>query len=253
MEMQVKLLRVLQEREIDRVGGSGPVAIDVRVIAATNRDLRGLVAAGKFREDLYYRLQGVVVLVPPLRERKQELPALVEYFRREVVGAGQSRVHGFSTDAMDELFRRDWPGNVRELRNVVCRAMVLAGGERVELGEVRAALPVDPGAPPVSALPAPAAEPGPELPADPGPVYVIPEPEHPVVLDGLPERVRMLYRLVCEKGAIRTQDHMQAHAVSHRTGLRDLQILVDAGLIERQGKRRGAKYQSRNQPPTNGA
>jgi hypothetical protein len=84
---------------------------------------------------------------------------------------------------------------------------------------------------------------------DPTPIYVVPHPD-PVTLDGMPERVRKLYRLVCEKGEIRTQDHMEANAVSHRTGLRDLQLLVDAGLIARRGKRRGARYQSTNQPPT---
>src|SRR5262249_10859747 len=141
LDVQVKLLRVLQEREVDRVGGLDPVPVDVRVIAATNRDIRAMVQEGRFREDLFYRLQGIVVQVPPLRDRKQEIPALVEQFRSEVVASGQSRVRGFTTDAMDELFRRDWPGNIRELRTAVHRAMVLAAGELVERRDLLAALP----------------------------------------------------------------------------------------------------------------
>jgi transcriptional regulator with GAF, ATPase, and Fis domain len=132
LDVQVKLLRVLQEREVDRVGGSEPVKVDVRVIAATNRDIGRMVAEGRFREDLYYRLQGLVVLVPPLRDRKPELGGLVEHFRREVVEAGQSQVTSLSTDAMDELYRYDWPGNIRELRNTVFRAMIMARGTVVQ-------------------------------------------------------------------------------------------------------------------------
>src|SRR5690606_28663376 len=131
LDVQVKLLRVLQEREIDRVGGTAPVPVDVRVIAATNRDIEAMVEEGRFREDLYYRLQGMMVRVPPLRERRQEIPLLVEQFRQEAVESGQTTVRGFSAEAMDELFRRSWPGNVRELRNTVLRAMVMARGERV--------------------------------------------------------------------------------------------------------------------------
>ena len=139
------MLRVLQEREVDRVGGAEPVPIDVRVVAATNRDIAQMVADGRFREDLYYRLQGIVVQVPPLRDRRQEIPGLVEQFRSEVAASGESRVRGFATDAMDELFRREWPGNIRELRNAVYRAMVLATGELVERRDVFAALPVQAG------------------------------------------------------------------------------------------------------------
>jgi transcriptional regulator with AAA-type ATPase domain/GGDEF domain-containing protein/HAMP domain-containing protein len=140
LDVQVKLLRVLQEGEIDRVGGSEPVRVDVRVIAATNRDIARMVADGRFREDLYYRLQGLVVRVPALRERKQELAGLVDLFRQELVAAGQSQARTLSTDAMDELYRRDWPGNIRELRNTVFRAMVLARGDVVQRRDVLAAL-----------------------------------------------------------------------------------------------------------------
>src|SRR5262245_59813126 len=140
LDVQVKLLRVLQEGEVDRVGGTEPVKVDVRVIAATNRDIARMVAEGRFREDLYYRLQGLVVRVPPLRERKQELRDLVEHFRREVVESGQSHARSLSTDAMDELYRQEWPGNIRELRNTVFRAMVMARGDFVHARDVLAAL-----------------------------------------------------------------------------------------------------------------
>jgi DNA-binding NtrC family response regulator len=243
MDVQVKLLRVLQEREIDRVGGSGPVAVDVRVIAATNHDIGAMVAAGRFREDLYYRLQGVVVRVPPLRERRQEIAALVEHFRREVVSAGQSRVKAFSTDAMDELFLREWPGNVRELRNVVFRAMVLASGDQVELRDLRATPAGEAAASP------------PAVAAAPEGLFELPRPLPEAAagdagtagerLAGLPERIRALFDLVLERGEVRTLDHMQQHGVSHRTALRDLQMLVDLGFVERLGKRRAARYRPR--------
>ena len=140
LDVQVKLLRVLQEGEVDRVGGSEPVRVDVRVIAATNRDIARMVADGRFREDLYYRLQGMVVKVPPLRERKQELTALVEHFRSEIVGDGHAPSRSWSTEAMDELFRQEWPGNIRQLRNAVFRAMVMARGDIVQQRDVQVAL-----------------------------------------------------------------------------------------------------------------
>ncbi|MGC6488816.1 MAG: sigma 54-interacting transcriptional regulator [Planctomycetota bacterium] len=140
MEVQVALLRALQEGEIDRVGGVGSVKVDVRVIAATNRDIKQMVADGKFREDLYYRLQGMVVVVPPLRERREELPALIERFRAEVVAAGDAPSRSMSTNALDELYGQAWPGNIRQLRTTVFRAMVLARGAVVQLEDVRDAL-----------------------------------------------------------------------------------------------------------------
>lgn len=295
LDVQVKLLRALQEHEVDRVGGTEPVKVDVRVIAATNRDIGRLVAEGKFREDLYYRLQGMVVRVPPLRERKQELGSLVEHFRREVVEAGQSQATTWSPEAMDELCRYDWPGNIRELRNTVFRAMVLARGPVVQHRDVQAALAgsapasVPPASAPVVAStgPAPvlrAAEREPvgagERPAGAGdPAVVSPsvaasetggsaaagspaspipslagvEPE--VVLPAnpprslescdvtrLPQRLQQALEFARSRGRIKTEEHMEAAQVSHRTGLRDLQYLVTIGLLERVGSRRGTFY-----------
>ncbi len=125
---QKKLLRVLQEREFERVGGTVPVKVDVRVIAATNRSLREEVAAGRFREDLFYRLNVIPIHMPPLRERMEDIPALVNHFldkHRYSPSAMPSRI---TQEAMDLLITHDWPGNVRELENIILRAVVLSRG-----------------------------------------------------------------------------------------------------------------------------
>jgi two-component system response regulator HydG len=126
LSMQVKLLRVLQEREFTRVGGDAPVRVDVRLIAATNRHLPDLIATGKFREDLYYRLNVVGLIVPPLRERREDIPLLVQHFLETYAQRNRKPIKGVTPQAMDGLIRRSWPGNVRELMNAVERAVVLA-------------------------------------------------------------------------------------------------------------------------------
>ncbi len=123
-ELQSKLLRALQERTIERVGGHEPIRIDVRVLAATNRDLEAMMRDGRFREDLYYRLNVVTINLPPLRERRRDIPLLVEHFLAKHAPALGER--GIAADAVDRLVGYDWPGNVRELENVVQRAMVMA-------------------------------------------------------------------------------------------------------------------------------
>ena len=130
--MQVKLLRVLQQREIERVGGEETVRVDVRIIAATHRDLEAMVAAGEFREDLYYRLNVVPVLLPPLRERKEDIPLLAEYFLEKVSQREGFSCQGFQREAMEAFQGYNWPGNVRELENVVERMVTLTEG--VQLG-----------------------------------------------------------------------------------------------------------------------
>jgi transcriptional regulator with PAS, ATPase and Fis domain len=126
LDLQTKLLRVLQEREIERVGGARTVQVDVRVLAATNVNLRAAVKERTFREDLYYRLNVVPVHVPPLRERRADIPHLVEHFVRKVARECRREVRGVSAGALDVLVRYDWPGTVRELENVIHRAVVLA-------------------------------------------------------------------------------------------------------------------------------
>ena len=125
-ELQPKLLRVLQEREVERIGGGEPVRVDVRVVAATNRDLEALIREGRFREDLYYRLNVVPVTLPALRERGEDVPFLVDHFLTKY--AGELGERALSAEALDRLSGYGWPGNVRELENVVQHAMVMATG-----------------------------------------------------------------------------------------------------------------------------
>ena len=124
--VQAKLLRVLQEREFEPLGSERTVKVDVRIIAATNRDLRQLVGEGKFQEDLFYRLNVIPITIPPLRERPDDIPALVEHFIRRHAGRAGKRVDGIAPDAMAALVGAPWPGNVRELENTIERAVVLA-------------------------------------------------------------------------------------------------------------------------------
>ncbi len=128
-KMQLALLRVLEEREFTRVGGTKPIKVDVRIIAATNRNLQKAVEEGRFRDDLYYRLNVITIQIPPLRERKEDIPLLVEHFVEKFNIQMGKRVKGVSQEAMRLLMEYDWPGNVRELENVIERAMVIAKGE----------------------------------------------------------------------------------------------------------------------------
>ncbi len=129
--LQAKLLRAIEEEEFERVGGSETLRVDVRLVCTTNRDLAREVEEGRFRADLFYRLNVVPVLVPPLRERRDDIPLLVNHFLRRFRREGASPVRGISKEAMDLLLRHPWPGNVRELRNLVHRAVVLGNGEEV--------------------------------------------------------------------------------------------------------------------------
>ena len=125
IRLQAKLLRVLQEREFERVGGTHTVKVDVRVLATTNRNLKKAVAAGEFREDLFYRLNVFPLHVPPLRERAEDIPMLAEHFLQRFQRRHGLKMPGFSKEAMERILRHDWPGNVRELQNSVERAVIL--------------------------------------------------------------------------------------------------------------------------------
>ncbi len=154
--MQVKLLRALQEREITRVGGEISIKLDVRIIAATNRDLEKDVAEGRFREDLYYRLNVVSLKVPPLRERREDIPLLARHFLSHFAEKNRKDMKGFTPQAMDRLVKYDWPGNVRELINAVERAVVLSISSYVEANDLPQTLRLDEEAdrgPPVALLP----------------------------------------------------------------------------------------------------
>ncbi len=129
--IQAKLLRVIQEREIQRLGGDRPMGVDVRILAATNRDLKTEVEQGRFREDLYYRLNVVALTVPPLRDRAEDIPLLAQHFLARFAEKNRKRIKAFTPGAMDHLLRCAWPGNVRELENAVERAVILSVGEYV--------------------------------------------------------------------------------------------------------------------------
>ena len=136
LSMQVKLLRVIQEREVLSVGGNKAVPVDVRIIAATNRDLAKEVAAGTFRQDLYYRLNVVTLALPPLRERADDIPLLAQHFMARFADKNNKNIKGFTPGAMDRLVRYAWPGNVRELENVIERASILLLGEHISEREL---------------------------------------------------------------------------------------------------------------------
>ncbi|HEY0705148.1 MAG TPA: sigma 54-interacting transcriptional regulator [Polyangia bacterium] len=155
LEAQAKLLRVLQERAFERVGGTRTLTFRARVIAATNRDLPAMVAAGKFRADLLYRLMVFPISLPPLRQRRDDIPLLVRHFLDQLAPKIGRRLRGFSTEGMARLTAYDWPGNVRELQNLVERAALLADGSRLQVPAFTLAPTISPVAP------------GPELPGNP--------------------------------------------------------------------------------------
>ncbi|MBW1691678.1 MAG: sigma-54-dependent Fis family transcriptional regulator [Deltaproteobacteria bacterium] len=135
LAMQVKLLRVLQDREITRVGGEEVIKVDVRIIAATNKDLIKEIGSGRFRDDLYYRLNVVTIAMPPLHERREDIPLLAQHFLEQFSETNRKQIKGFTPQAMDRLLRHAWPGNVRELMNAVERAVVLARAEYLDEDE----------------------------------------------------------------------------------------------------------------------
>jgi DNA-binding NtrC family response regulator len=147
-KLQLDLLRVLEERRFNRLGGNEPIEVDVRIIAATNRDLKKAVAAGTFREDLFYRLDVIPITLPPLRDRREDIPLLVDRFLERLSIEMKKPLEGVSTEAMEALLDQPWRGNVRELRNVLERGAVVARGPVVQLGDL--------GLPPKGAAQAPA-------------------------------------------------------------------------------------------------
>jgi transcriptional regulator with PAS, ATPase and Fis domain len=135
--IQVKLLRVLQEREFERLGSNVTRHIDIRLVAATNADLRAALEQGTFREDLYYRLNVVPLNIPPLRERKVDIPALANHFVAKLAPETGCRVESITDAAMEKLVNYHWPGNVRELENVIERSLVMAAGTELDAGDIK--------------------------------------------------------------------------------------------------------------------
>ena len=134
--LQVKINRVLQEHQFERIGGLKPIKVNIRVIAATNQDLEKLVQQGRFREDLYYRLNVIPIKIPPLRERTSDIPLLVKHFLNEFSAKKAKKVKGFTPEAMNLLVQYSWPGNVRELENLMERLVILADREILEVSDL---------------------------------------------------------------------------------------------------------------------
>ena len=135
----MRLLRVLQEKEIERVGGTEPIKVDIRVIAATHRDLEAMITEGSFRDDLYFRINVFPIVIPALRERRGDIPSLVHYFiqkKSRVMGMG--KMPSLAQGAIERLMVYPWPGNVRELENAVERALILSRGEPMAFGDLQA-------------------------------------------------------------------------------------------------------------------
>ena len=165
-DLQAKLLRVIQEQEFERVGGTSPIRVDVRIVATTNRDLKEAVRHDEFREDLYYRLAVVPVTIPPLRDRPDDIPTLAHHFARQSAENVDKQVRGISAAAMDRLLAYDWPGNVRELSHAVERAVILSSDPVIHPGDLELGGHAGPRA------------------RDPGPAESV-EPDGRVVLDTL--------------------------------------------------------------------
>ena len=135
-KLQLDLLRILQEKEFSRVGGNEVIKVDVRIIAATNRDLKKAIEEGKFREDLYYRLNVISILIPPLRERKEDIPLLVDHFIEKFNIEMKKKIEGISPEALNSIMAYIWPGNVRELENTIERAMVITKGTMINVEDL---------------------------------------------------------------------------------------------------------------------
>lgn len=213
--LQVKLLRVLQEMEFERVGGMETIRVDVRIIAASNRDLKTEMEEGRFRQDLFYRLNVVHIQVPPLRERKEDIPLLVQHFLTRYAGElGKGvpvRVH---PEAMRCLIEYHWPGNVRELENVIERALILATGDEITLRD---------------------------LPEE------IRNPEYTGIEEKksslhLTRRQERALEFIKKHGYITNKYYAEINGISPRQSLRELDDLREKGILIRIGKGRGARY-----------
>ena len=136
ISMQAKILRALQEREVMRVGGTKPIKVDVRVIAATNRDLEAMVKDGRFREDLYYRLNIIPIVIPPLRNRRDDIPALVDFFIAKHTAGAHRQIRGLTPGARNLIMSYSWPGNVRQLESAIERAILLCEGNEIEVEDL---------------------------------------------------------------------------------------------------------------------
>jgi diguanylate cyclase (GGDEF)-like protein len=250
--IQVKLLRVIQDRSFERLGSSTSITVDVRIIAATNKNLVRAIQTGAFREDLYYRLNVAPMVVPPLRDRKEEIPGLVDEFIRRwnaavPVDSSAKRIERIAPEALDLLFHHSWPGNVRELKNAIERALVVSTGSEIrpqdlQVGEIetftsdRKATAHGPEA--ASAL----SQPSSNRPSSSR------EEAAPLEQAGLNPRQKELLSILELEGnrsGITTAEYVTRLQVSERTGLRDLADLVRRQILSRDGRTKGAVYRLR--------
>lgn len=262
--LQVKLLRVLQEMEFERVGGSQTLKVDVRMVAASNRVLKVEVDAGRFRSDLFYRLNVVHVQLPPLRERKDDIPLLVNHFLAKYKPAASSSPVPIASEAMRCLLDYSWPGNIRELENVIERAVILSNTDRIEAkdlpAEVREPVQVQsagsrfttPQPPPGQPLPEEAAglessflgpgaaQAGRET-ADGAGMPAL-DPGERIPQWGLRPRQLKALEFIKSHGFITNKYYSQLNSISERQALRELNEMVDAEMLSRIGKGRACRY-----------
>jgi len=235
--LQVKLLRALQEMSFERVGGTETLHVDVRVLAASNRNLKEEVAAGRFRSDLFFRLNVVHIHLPPLRERTGDIPLLVAHFLRKYEQQTGRQGMRFRPDALRALIDYSWPGNVRELENVVERAVILCPEQEITPEDLPPeVLQAAPGPLPTSI--------GAPTPAYPGPKDTVYQADLEKLLPPGPQRVRQLRALdlIHAQGYITNRDYARLNELSERQALRELTEMVDRGLLVRVGKGRASQY-----------
>ncbi len=232
--LQVKLLRILQEMEFERVGGTQTLKVDVRMVAASNRNLKDEVANGRFRADLFYRLNVVHVLLPPLRDRVDDLPLLVNHFLSKYAQDNEQEMIAISPPAMKCILDYQWPGNVRELENVIERAIILSDRQEIQVkdlpSELREPQPIESSVPaytseqPVVA-PVPSISPGDRMPNS-----------------GFKGRQMQAIDFIKTHGFITNKYYSQLAEISERQALRELNELVEMGRLSRVGKGRGCRY-----------
>jgi two-component system NtrC family response regulator len=230
--LQVKLLRVLQEMDFERVGGTRTIHVDARVVAATNRDLKREVEKGRFREDLYYRLRVVQIEVPPLRERRDDIPLLVHHFLGKAADANGVQVKCVGEEAFNLLSQYEWAGNVRELENVIERAVILCSGEEIGPDDLPDEIRHRPKElPPAETVRAAAAE-------EPS---LVDEGEFLPYL-GLNQRQIKALNFIKKNGFITNKYYTQINSVRKTHAVTELRQMVGQGLIRRTGQGRNVRY-----------
>jgi len=244
--LQVKLLRILQEMEFERVGGSQTIKVDVRVVAASNRNLKDEVAAGRFRADLFYRLNVVHVELPPLRGRIDDIPLLVNHFLAKYSQQSKGKGMNICSEALRVLLEYHWPGNVRELENVIERAVILCNGQEIMVRDLPAEMREPRAVPSPEATPSmkgPTFQPADIPPGGEADTRMPPlSPGERLQHTGLKPRQHKAMEFIENHGFITNKYYSQLCDVSERQALRELNELVDAGALDRIGKGRACRY-----------